>query len=105
MNKIEELAKFTAGISSLEGFQSKVENVSQRLPLDEYENTGINNESILELCVKKFIESNLFYKVVIVCNKNFIDNAPKDIVDECFAKLKEGNLQSERINKKLKLLK
>ena len=40
-----------------------------------------------------------------ISNKNFIDKAPKDIVDECFAKLKEGNLQSERINKKLKLLK
>ena len=34
----------------------------------------INNESILELCVKKFIETNLFYKVVVVCNKNFIKN-------------------------------
>ena len=40
-----------------------------------------------------------------ISNKNFIDKAPKDIVEECFAKLKEGNLQSERINKKLKLLK
>ena len=40
-----------------------------------------------------------------ISNKNFVDKAPKNIVDECFAKLKEGNLQSERINKKLKLLK
>ncbi len=39
-----------------------------------------------------------------ISNKNFIDKAPKDIVEECFAKLKEGNLQSERIIKKLKLL-
>ena len=40
-----------------------------------------------------------------ISNKNFIDKAPKDIVDECFTKLKEGTLQSERINKKLNLLK
>ena len=40
-----------------------------------------------------------------ISNKNFIDKAPKDIVDECISKLKEGTLQSERINKKLNLLK
>ena len=40
-----------------------------------------------------------------ISNKNFIDKAPKDIVDECIFKLKEGTLQSERINKKLNLLK
>ena len=32
----------------------------------------INKKSILEQCVKKFIESNLFYKIVVVCNKDFI---------------------------------
>ena len=29
----------------------------------------INKKSILEQSVKKFIDSNLFYKVVVVCNK------------------------------------
>ena len=29
VNQIEELAKFTAGIGRLEGFQSKVEGISQ----------------------------------------------------------------------------
>ena len=38
VNQIEELAKFTAGIGRLEGFQSKVESISQEKPL---ENTRI----------------------------------------------------------------
>jgi len=33
VNQIEELAKFTAGIGRLEGFQSKVESISQTKPL------------------------------------------------------------------------
>jgi len=37
-------------------------------------------------------------------NKNFVDKAPKDIVDESRFKLKEFTLQIEKINKKLNLL-
>ncbi len=37
-------------------------------------------------------------------NKNFVDKAPKDIVDESIFKLKECTLQIEKINKKLNLL-
>ena len=37
-------------------------------------------------------------------NKNFVDKAPKDIVDECRLKLNEGSLQMERITKKIELL-
>ncbi len=46
VNQIEELAKFTAGIGRLEGFQSKVESISQEKPL---KNTKIisNYSSIL----------------------------------------------------------
>jgi len=32
-------------------------------------------------------------------NKNFVDKAPKDIVDECRLKLNEGLVQQERITK------
>ena len=39
-----------------------------------------------------------------LCNKNFVDKAPKDIVDECRFKLNEGSVQKERITKKLELL-
>ncbi len=35
VNQIEELAKFTAGIGRLEGFQSKVESISQGNPLND----------------------------------------------------------------------
>tara|TARA_Y100000589_G_scaffold1425_1_gene1224 strand:- start:1249 stop:3231 length:1983 start_codon:yes stop_codon:yes gene_type:complete len=34
VNQIEELAKFTAGIGRLEGFQSKVESISQEKPIN-----------------------------------------------------------------------
>ena len=37
-------------------------------------------------------------------NNNFVDKAPKDIVDECRFKLNEGSVQKERITKKLELL-
>ena len=40
-----------------------------------------------------------------ISNKNFMDKAPKDIVDECTSKLNEAILQSEKIHKKLNLLK
>tara|TARA_Y100001968_G_scaffold1977_1_gene1688 strand:+ start:2119 stop:4104 length:1986 start_codon:yes stop_codon:yes gene_type:complete len=45
VNQIEELAKFTAGISRLEGFQSKIEHVSQSKTI--YEASNITNESII----------------------------------------------------------
>ena len=37
-------------------------------------------------------------------NKDFVDKAPKDIVDECRFKFKEGTVQMETITKKLELL-
>ena len=46
VNQIEELAKFTAGISRLEGFQSKVENISQEQPKNN-SNMISNYSSIL----------------------------------------------------------
>ena len=37
----------------------------------------INSKSILEQCVKKFVDSNLFYKIVVVCNSEFIKESKK----------------------------
>ncbi|WP_320666611.1 ABC transporter ATP-binding protein/permease [Prochlorococcus sp. MIT 1307] len=53
VNQIEELAKFTAGINRLEGFQSKVENVSKELP---------DNKSIVHTSTKSIIinKANLY---------------------------------------------
>ena len=42
VNQIEELAQFTAGISRLEGFQSKVEQVSHQAPQQETLHAGTN---------------------------------------------------------------
>ncbi|KGG13318.1 MULTISPECIES: ABC transporter ATP-binding protein/permease [Prochlorococcus] len=43
VNQIDELAKFTAGVGRLEGFQSKVEKVSQRKPSQEKINSSSNS--------------------------------------------------------------
>ena len=45
VNQIEELAKFTAGIGRLEGFQSKVESISQEQPTDNKK--IISNNSLI----------------------------------------------------------
>ena len=37
-------------------------------------------------------------------NKNFINKAPKNVVDECQSKLKEATAKSNSISKKLKML-
>ena len=37
-------------------------------------------------------------------NKNFVDKAPKVIVEECRFKLNEGSVQMDTITKKLELL-
>ena len=37
-------------------------------------------------------------------NKNFVDKAPQEIVDECKLKLNEANSQSKSIIQKLKML-
>ena len=47
VNQIEELAKFTAGISRLAGFQSKVEEVGNGLNDEHKVEYLVNNESIL----------------------------------------------------------
>ncbi len=46
VNQIEELAKFTAGISRLEGFQSKVEKVSHKISGNEND-LNISDNSII----------------------------------------------------------
>ncbi|WP_320663495.1 ABC transporter ATP-binding protein/permease [Prochlorococcus sp. MIT 1223] len=47
VNQIEELAKFTAGISRLEGFQSEVENVNNKLPENVNNQESEFSDSIL----------------------------------------------------------
>ena len=39
-----------------------------------------------------------------IMNKNFINKAPKNVVDECKSKLKEATAKSNSISKKLEML-
>ena len=65
VNQIEELAKFTAGIGRLEGFQSKVESISQTKPIDnqniisDYSSILINDADLYAPGSDKAIIKNL----------------------------------------------
>ncbi len=65
VNQIEELAKFTAGIGRLEGFQSKVESISQIQPksnqniISDYSSILINNANLCPPGSKKAVIKNL----------------------------------------------
>jgi len=70
VNQIEELAKFTAGISRLEGFQSKIEHVS-RQSINEEES---KKESLTSILIKN---ANLYppgSKNAIISNLNISVN-------------------------------
>ena len=84
-------------------FSGIIGDIEVYLPFNDF----VNLEALKDRLTKdlKKVNSDIETLNKRISNKNFIDKAPKDIVEECFAKLKEGNLQSERINKKLKLLK
>ena len=84
-------------------FSGIIGDIEVYLPFNDF----VNLEALKDRLTKDLQKVNSDIETLNkrISNKNFVDKAPKDIVDECFAKLKEGNLQSERINKKLKLLK
>ena len=86
-----------------QSFSGIIGDIEVYLPFNDF----VNLEALKDRLTKDLQKVNSDIETLNkrISNKNFIDKAPKDIVDECFAKLKEGNLQSERINKKLKLLK
>ena len=86
-----------------QSFSGIIGDIEVYLPFNDF----VNLEALKDRLTKDLQKVNSDIETLNkrISNKNFIDKAPKDIVEECFAKLKEGNLQSERINKKLKLLK
>ncbi len=86
-----------------QSFSGIIGDLEVYLPFNDF----VNIEALKDRLTKDMKKVNTDIEILNkrISNKNFIDKAPKEIVDECFAKLKEGNLQSERINKKLKLLK
>ena len=86
-----------------QSFSGIIGDIEVYLPFNDF----VNLEALKDRLTKDLQKVNSDRETLNnrISNKNFVDKAPKDIVEECFAKLKEGNLQSERINKKLKLLK
>ena len=83
-------------------FSGIIRDLEVYLPFQDY----VNIDSLKERLTKDLqkVNSELENLNKRLSNKNFIDKAPKEIVDECRFKLKEGTVQKERINKKLELL-
>ena len=63
-------------------------------------------ESLKEKLLKDQSKANEDIKVLNnrILNKNFINKAPKNVVDECKSKLKEATAKSNSISKKLEML-
>tara|TARA_Y100000022_G_scaffold149499_1_gene131238 strand:- start:1100 stop:2257 length:1158 start_codon:yes stop_codon:yes gene_type:complete len=65
----------------------------------------INNKSILEQCVKKFVDSNLFYKIVVVCNREFIKESKKTLQKYRISFVNGGESRQESVYNGLKSIK
>ena len=65
----------------------------------------INSKSILEQCVKKFVDSNLFYKIVVVCNSEFIKESKKTLHKYKLSFVKGGKSRQESVYNGLKSIK
>ncbi len=89
----KELAKSFSGIIS---------DLEVYLPFQDFVNIDALKERLTKDLKKVNIELENLHKRL--SNNNFVDKAPKDIVDECRFKLNEGSVQKERITKKLELL-
>ncbi len=86
----------------VKSFSGIVENLEVYLPFEGI----INMESLKEKLLKDQSKANEDIKVLNnrISNKNFINKAPKNIVDECKSKLKEAKAKSNSISKKLEML-
>ncbi len=83
-------------------FSGIISDLEVYLPFQDFVNMDALKERLNKDLKKVTIElDNLNRRL---SNKNFVDKAPKDIVDECRFKLNEGSVQMERITKKLELL-
>ncbi len=83
-------------------FSGIISDLEVYLPFQDFVNIDALKERLTKDLKKVNIElENLNRRL---SNNNFVDKAPKDIVDECRFKLNEGSVQKERITKKLELL-
>jgi len=83
-------------------FSGIISDLEVYLPCQDFVNIDALKERLTKDLKKVTIELENLNKGL--SNKNFVDKAPKDIVDECRFKLNEGLVQKERITKKLELL-
>ncbi len=83
-------------------FSGIIGDLEVYLPFQDFVNIDALKERLNKDLKKVTIELDNLNKRL--SNKNFVDKAPKDIVDECRFKLNEGSVQMERITKKLELL-
>ena len=83
-------------------FSGIISDLEVYLPFQDFVNIDALKERLTKDLKKVTIELENLNKRL--SNKNFVDKAPKDIVDECRFKLNEGSVQKERIIKKLELL-
>jgi len=65
----------------------------------------INSKSILEQCVKKFVDSSLFYKIVVVCNNEFISESKKVLDKYNVSFVNGGKSRQESVYNGLKSIK
>ena len=83
-------------------FSGIISDLEVYLPFQDFVNIDALKERLNKDLKKVTIELDNLKKRL--SNKNFLDKAPKDIVDECRFILKEVSVQMERITKKLELL-
>ncbi len=83
-------------------FSGIIGDLEVYLPFQDFVNIDALKERLNKDLKKVTIELENLNKRL--SNKNFVDKAPKDIVEECRFKLKEGSVQMDRITKKLELL-
>ena len=83
-------------------FSGIISDLEVYLPFQDFVNIDALKERLNKDLKKVTIELDNLNKRL--SNKNFVDKAPKDIVDECRFKLNEGSVQMQRITKKLELL-
>ncbi len=83
-------------------FSGIISDLEVYLPFQDFVNIDALKERLTKDLKKVTIELENLNKRL--SNKNFVDKAPKDIVDECRFKLNEGSVQKDRITKKLELL-
>ena len=83
-------------------FSGIISDLEVYLPFHDFVNIDALKERLTKDLKKVTIELENLNKRL--SNKNFVDKAPKDIVDECRFKLNEGSVQMASITKKLELL-